>query len=165
MLTWRGGDSRGGLATMAVGTRDGDSSGSVGNDNSHGPLKWDLIYSVDKGRWSRRRRPLQLNGGDTARAEAQRQRGWASRTDDGEMRLLHGRAVQGPNAVPSAVKRTGKGAAMADFSAMGDLRVGDGGLREEIEEVGSEWGLRDEANLHDLVFAVTEGFCGGKIRR
>ncbi|MED6187707.1 hypothetical protein PIB30_079005, partial [Stylosanthes scabra] len=40
----------GGLAKVAAGTRDGQSSGSV-----------------DKGRWSRRRGPLQLNGGDTAR--------------------------------------------------------------------------------------------------
>ncbi|MED6210415.1 hypothetical protein PIB30_063893 [Stylosanthes scabra] len=39
-------------------------------------------------------------------AEAQRQQGWASSKDDGELRLLHGREAQGANAVPSAVKGT-----------------------------------------------------------
>ncbi|MED6205971.1 hypothetical protein PIB30_022714 [Stylosanthes scabra] len=112
----------GGLANVAAGTRDGDSSDSV-----------------DEGRWSRRRGPPQLNGGDTAkRRRSDGGDGLPARTTEncgfftdeqrrGQMRCLP------PSREPSTTVQKGKGGGDGGFR-------GDGGFGEEIEEVGSNGG-------------------------
>ncbi|MED6136372.1 hypothetical protein PIB30_055538, partial [Stylosanthes scabra] len=111
MLTYFGVRSSGGLAKVAAGTRNGDSNGSV-----------------CEGRWSRRRRPLQLNGGVTARERCGFQHG------EGGVVFQDGRGRDAASSRSSCAgakcgsfrrqgnrrqrSRKGKGAAMADFSRM-----------------------------------------------
>ncbi|MED6203396.1 hypothetical protein PIB30_115104, partial [Stylosanthes scabra] len=91
---------RPGPATVEAGTRNGDSNGSV-----------------DEGRWSRRTRPLQLNGGDTARERCGFQHG------EGGVVFQHGRWRGGVVFRRQGNRRErsgkGKGAAMADLRRIG----------------------------------------------